>query len=233
MIIANGTGSTAGTIEPVLKHLASWGFNVVGNDDKNSRTGESSAASLDFILASNEDADSIFNGKVDVDNIGVAGHSQGGVGAINAVTQQPNGDRHSAAFLASPTGEYWGQNPDFGPEWGYDAARLAIPTFAVAGTGLVDAGTAKDITATEGQGIIPLWSLQNMFNAIPDDVPKAIARFVDGDHGDTLTSGSAYQVAWFRYWLMGDEQAGAAFTGDKPELEINPKWQDVQVSMDE
>lgn len=231
VVIANGTGSIASTIEPVLKHLASWGFIVVGNDDKNSRTGESSAASLDFILASNEDPESAFFGKVDVNRVGIAGHSQGGVGAINAVTRQPNGGRYSAVFVASPTGEYWGKNPDFGPEWAYEPAKLSVPTYAVAGTGSFDAGTAQDINATEGQGITPLWSLQNTFKAIPDGVSKVIARLADGDHGDTLTSGSGYMTAWFLYWLAGDEQAGAAFTGDQPELARNPRWQDVQLSV--
>lgn len=233
VIIANGTGSTASTIEPVLKHLASWGFIVVGNDDKNSRTGASAEASLAFILASNHDVESIFSGHVDVENIGIAGHSQGGVGAINAATQQPSANRYSAVFVASPTGEYWGVNPDFGPEWSYDAAKLSIPTFAIAGTGFFDAGTAQDINATKGQGIIPLWSLQNMFDAIPDDVAKIIARRGGADHGDTLTSGSGYMTAWFAYWLQGDQEACAAFSGDRPEIATNPKWQDLQIKIDD
>lgn len=231
VVIANGTGSIASTVEPVLKHLASWGFIVVGNDDENSRTGESSEASLDFILASNDDAESVFSGHVDVDNIGIAGHSQGGVGAINAATQQPSAYRYSALFVASPTGEYWGTNPDFGPEWSYDPAKLSIPTFALAGTGPFDAGTAPDINAPEGQGIIPLWSLQNTFSAIPDDVAKIIARRTEADHGDTLTSGSGYMAAWFAYWLQGDQEAGTAFTGDRPEIADNPGWQDLQIKI--
>ncbi|MEI2776182.1 MAG: alpha/beta hydrolase-fold protein [Tetrasphaera sp.] len=231
VIIANGTGSIASTIEPVLEHLASWGFIVVGNDDENSRTGESSEASLNFILGSNDDAKSIFKGHVDVDHIGIAGHSQGGVGAINAATKQPSAKRYSALFLASPTGEYWGTNPDFGPEWSYDPAKLSAPTFAIAGTGSFDAGTASDIKATEGQGIIPLWSLQNTFDAIPDDVAKIIARRAEADHSDTLTSGSGYMTAWFAYWLKGDQEAHPAFSGDRPEIAANPEWQDVKIKI--
>lgn len=233
IINANGTGSIASTIEPVLKHLASWGFIVVGNDDKDSRTGESSAASLDFILASNDDAKSIFKGHVDVDNVGIAGHSQGGVGAVNAATKQPNGDTYSALFVASPTSEYWGQSSVFGPEWAYDPMELHIPAFAMAGTGSFDAGTATDIHATEGQGITPLWSLQNTFKAIPDDVAKVIARRSDADHGDSLTSASGYMTAWFAYWLQGETEAGAAFSGDRPEIAANPEWQDVQIKIDD
>ncbi|PTA86883.1 alpha/beta hydrolase, partial [Kosakonia sp. H7A] len=122
---------------------------------------------------------------------------------------------------------------DFGPEWSYDAAKLSIPTFAIAGTGFFDAGTAQNINATEGQGIIPLWSLQNMFDAIPDDVAKIIARRGGADHGDTLTTGSGYMTAWFAYWLQGDQEAAAAFSGDRPEIAANPKWQDLQIKTDD
>lgn len=58
VIMANGTGVKASQYKEVFKHLASWGFIVVGNEDDNSRTGESSAATLNFILSLNEDKDS-------------------------------------------------------------------------------------------------------------------------------------------------------------------------------
>ena len=56
---------------------ASWGFIVVGNEDENSRTGASTSATLDFMLNLNKDSNSDFYGKIDVNNIGVSGHSQG------------------------------------------------------------------------------------------------------------------------------------------------------------
>ena len=60
VIIANGTGSKASTYKEIYNHLASWGFIVVGNEDEDSRTGASSAATLDFILKLNQDANSDF-----------------------------------------------------------------------------------------------------------------------------------------------------------------------------
>lgn len=41
VIWANGTGSKSDTYKAFLKHLSSWGFIVVGNDDENTRSGES------------------------------------------------------------------------------------------------------------------------------------------------------------------------------------------------
>lgn len=64
---------------------------MAGNEDENSRTGESSAMTLDYMMALNEDKNSIFHEKIDNEHIGISGHSQGGVGAINTVTRAPNG----------------------------------------------------------------------------------------------------------------------------------------------
>ena len=172
VVMANGTGVKASQYKEVFQHLSSWGFVVIGNEDENSRTGASSADSLDFVLTLNSDSDSIFYGKIDVENVGIAGHSQGGVGAVNAVTNQENGKQYKALFTASATSPYWGQDDVFGREWAYDFSKVDIPCFMVAGTGAADAGTATDITAREGQGICPLWGMQECYNAVPDHVYK-------------------------------------------------------------
>ena len=74
VVMANGTGVKASQYKEVFQHLSSWGFVVIGNEDENSRTGASSADSLDFVLTLNSDSDSIFYGKIDVENVGIAGH---------------------------------------------------------------------------------------------------------------------------------------------------------------
>ncbi|MDN4085404.1 poly(ethylene terephthalate) hydrolase family protein [Paenibacillus polymyxa] len=227
VIMANGTGTTASKYTAVFKHLASWGFIVVGNEDENSRTGASSSASLNFMLSLNKDSSSDFYGKIDVNNIGIGGHSQGGVGAINAVTKQDNGSFYKAMYTASATSSFWGQQSELGTDWSYDISKVDIPYFMVAGTGYFDAGTAEDITATEGQGITPLWSLQKNYADIPDTVTKVMARRVNTDHSDMLTHADGYMTAWFMYWLKGDVQAGNAFFGDDAELLENANWQDV------
>lgn len=227
VIMANGTGIPASKYKAVFKHLASWGFIVVGNEDENSRTGASSSASLDYMLSLNEDRESDFYSKIDVDNIGIGGHSQGGVGTINAVTNQDNGGYYKVMYTASATSSYWGQDSVFGKEWSYDVSKVNIPYFMVAGTGYFDAGTAEDITATEGQGITPLWSLNQNYANIPDTVTKVMARRVNTDHGDMLNQADGYMTAWFMYWLKGDQQAGNVFFGDDAEILTNANWRDV------
>ncbi|WNS45165.1 alpha/beta hydrolase [Paenibacillus sp. MMS20-IR301] len=227
VVMANGTGITASKYKSVFKHLASWGFVVVGNEDENSRTGASSSASLEFLLKLNEDAKSDFYGKIDVDNIGIGGHSQGGVGTINAVTNQKNGNLYKSMFTASATSSYWGQKNVFGTDWSYDITKVNIPYFMVAGTGNFDAGTAEDIRATEGQGIAPLWSMNKNYSIIPDTVTKVMARRVNTDHSDMLNHADGYMTAWFMYWLKDDLQAGTAFFGNDAEILTNANWQDV------
>ena len=231
VIMANGTGVKASQYKEVFKHLASWGFIVVGNEDDNSRTGASSAATLDFILNLNEDKSSDFYNKIDTENIGIAGHSQGGVGAINAVTEQENGEAYKAIFAASTTSPYWGQDHVFGSEWRYDLSKINIPCFMVAGTGSADAGTAEDITKTEGQGICPLWAMQENYRSLHDSITKVMARKIGKDHGDMLRQADGYMTAWFMWLLQDDGEAAKAFIGETPEITVNPLYQDQQVSL--
>ena len=184
---------------------------------------------LDYILKLNEDPGSIFYHNIDTDHIGIAGHSQGGPGAYNAVTKQENGYYYKAIFTASSTSSFWGRADKLGTEWSYDLSNLSIPTLMVAGTRAWDAGSTADKTAESGQSIAPLWSLTENFEAIPDSTPKVMAREKDKDHGDMLRYADGYMTAWFMYWLKGDEEAGKAFFGEEPEISRNKNWQNVRI----
>lgn len=230
VIMANGTGVKASQYKEVFEHLASWGFVVVGNEDENSRTGASSAETLDYMLNLNENSASKFYKKIDINHIGIGGHSQGGVGVINAATSYANSEKYAALWTASATSPYWGQDDVFGPEWRYDASKISIPIFMTAGTGSADSGTATNIEAREGQGICPLWGMEMVYNSIPDTVAKIMARETGKDHGDMLRYADGYMTAWFAYWLQGDELARGAFFGVDAEILSNTNWQDVKIN---
>lgn len=224
VIMVNGTGVKASAYKEVFRHLASWGFIVAGNEDEFSWSGASSAKTLDFMLQENEAEGSVFYQHIDTGNIGIAGHSQGGVGTINAVTDQYNGDLYKAMWTASAT------HIDLanGLGWPYDVSKVTIPYMMVAGTGIADGGDG--VEGSSSVGIAPLFSLQANFDAVSDEVPKVMAREKDKDHGDMLRYADGYMTAWFMYWLQGDEDAGKAFFGENAEILLNPNWQDVQVS---
>lgn len=230
VVMANGTGVPASRYAPVFRHLASWGFVVIGNEIQNSWSGGASAGALDLLAELNEDPSSLFYHKLDLDNVGSAGHSQGAIGAINAVTAQPNGDSYKALYLASTPSSLYASTL----EWAYDPALIDVPCFMTAGTGLLDAGEAgSPEVAEEAQevSISPLWSQEENYGLIPDSVPKLRARRTGADHAEMLPWPDGYMTAWFMYWLQGDEAAGRAFFGPDAEIVHNPLWQDIEKNL--
>ena len=222
VVMANGTGIPSSKYEAIFEHLASWGFIVVGNEDESSFDGISSAAGLDLMLNLNGDDTSIFYEKIDIQNIGIAGHSQGGVGAINAVAAQENGTYYKTIYTASTPHLALAE----ALKWEYAVSKIQIPYFMVAGTLQVDAGDG--IEGSSNVGIAPLFSLQENYDAISEQVEKIMARRVNTDHGDMLPYADGYMTAWFMYQLKGDSDATKVFVGDDAEILSNANWQDVQ-----
>lgn len=216
VIMANGTGVPASKYKAIFEHLASWGFIVVGNEDAESWNGNSTSKTLDYILALNEDINSIFNQKINVDAIGVAGHSQGGVGAINASTNFENSKIFKSIYTASTTHSELAT----ALKWSYDVSEINIPYFMVAGDGKIDSET-----------ITPLSSLEENFNSLPDNIIKIMARRKNTDHGQMLANADGYMTAWFLYTLMNNEEASKVFSGDSLELLNNANnWQDIVIN---
>lgn len=214
VVMANGTGVQAHRYSDVMKHLASWGFIIVGNEDKNSWSGGSTIRSLLYMLQLNGQSSSIFYHKINAAKVGVAGHSQGGVGAINAATRYKSSSDFQAIYTASCTSRVLADSL----KWHYDVDRVRIPYLAVAGDGALDSRL-----------IAPLASLRENLGLLSDRTPAAIARRKGVDHGSMLYEGDGYMTAWFMYWLQGDTAAGKAFIGSQAELLTNNRWQDVSL----
>ena len=218
VVFANGSGVVCTKYEPIFRHLVSWGFVAIGNDDGSSRSGKSTSLTLDYIFSLNKDPKSIFYGKLDTKHIGVTGHSQGGTGAVHAVTNFNNGSLFTSLYTASnaspPTSASENRN-----EWWYDTAKIRIPYFMVAATGQADA-----------KFLAPLASLMGGFDKVPGNVPAVMARRKNVDHSNTLTHADGYMTAWFRYTLMNDREARQVFAGKPPEILKNSvNWQDVKI----
>ena len=222
VIFSNGTGIKTSAYTAVLKHLASWGFIAIGTEEENSWNGFSSEMCLRLIEKANANETiegwetNPFYGHVDMNNIGVSGHSQGGVGVINAVTENKNGSKIKAIFSASPTNLALAE----ALEWDYDPALIEIPVFFVSSTGNSD----ENLVVSGEQ-------LKEIYNAVPDTTSKIMARRTNADHGDMLYYADGYMTAWFMWQLQGDEEAARAFNGNKPELFSNPLYQDQQTNI--
>ncbi len=89
---------------------------------------------LDYVLSLNEKQDSVFNNKISHINIGNLGFSQGGAGAIRAVTELENSNRYKTIFTGSAAYAKLAKNMG----WEYDASKIKILYFMTAGTGKSD-----------------------------------------------------------------------------------------------
>lgn len=141
IVVVNGSQCPAKTYEPFFARLASWGFVVVGNDDPQAGTGDSTSKTLDFVLKQSE-----IKAHIDVENIGIIGYSQGGAGAINAVTEFENSNLYKALFTGSAAYPLLASSM----KWEYDESKIQIPYFMTAGTGKSDDMGVADINKEFG-----------------------------------------------------------------------------------
>lgn len=221
IVVVNASGTPAFKYEPWFKCLASWGFIVVGNEDPQAGTGETTSIMLDYLL--NLPQDHKLNGRLDTENIGIVGFSQGGAGALAAVTMYDNGTAYKTIFTGSAAYPFLAGNMG----WKYDVSKIKIPYFMAAGTGATDDKGVDDITK-EYAGVAPLASLVENYEAISDDVLKVRARATGAEHEDMLARSDGYMTAWMLWQLCGDEEAAAVFVGENAEILHNNNWQDVE-----
>ena len=202
VVFANGTGVAASKYKALFRHLASWGFIVLGNEDPSTCTGASAEATLAWLLEQNDDPDSVFYQKVDTEHIGISGHSQGGVAVFNAVSEQPHGGLYICAVSLSPT--EWALAMAIGLD--YDPGKMTTPT------------------------LITPDGVKGLADAIPAGTVRALRPGMD--HGRMLYSADGYVTAWFMWQLQGDQDAAKAFVGESPEILNNPMYQDVAVDLE-
>ncbi len=218
VLMVNGTGVPYPKYEAIFEHLASWGFVVIGNDYETSWDGAAASETLNFALSNKE-----LSSMIDENNIAIGGHSQGGAGTFNAITDFDNSRKYKCAFVLSPTSNplavalKWSHHTGEENEYGYDLSKVSIPVFMTAGDGKWDAET-----------ISPLEEMKNIFDAIPGNVSVVMARLKNTDHSDVLRKSDGYVTAWLMYHLKNDADAGCAFYSETPELSTNAMWIDFQ-----
>lgn len=216
VVYSNGTGQKGSQYKNLYRHLASWGFIVLANDDPESYSGLPAEKTLAFLLEENENEESIFYQKVDVDHIGTYGHSQGGAAVFNTITAQSLSPLYRTAVSLSPT------NPELADAlgWHYDLTKVTVPVLLITGT----AGEFETET------VIPFADLKEMYEQL--NVPKVMARRTGAEHGNTVSDADGYVTAWFMWQLQGDREAAEAFCG-AAELLNNPLYQDQRADLGE
>lgn len=220
VIFVNGTGVIGLKFKALQEHMASWGFITIATDEENSWHGFSTEMSYRYLEKLNnnklEDIEGYNNelyGHVDLDNVGITGHSQGGVGVFNAVNEQKNGNKYKTIVAISPTNKELATALD----WVYDASKINKPTLLISGEG----GGDDWVVTREG--------LEAIYNDLSGT--KVMMRIKNTAHGETLYKADGYVTAWFMYYLQGDNEAAKAFIGENPEILRNDKYQDQQIDL--
>ena len=206
VVFVNGTGVYSSKYPALFKHLASWGFIVIGNEDPSTCSGSSADTTLAWLLSENENPDSRFYQKVDAEHIGISGHSQGGVGVFNAINEQPHSNLYTCAVSLSPTQLDWAE----ALKMHYEPNKTNIPIFILA-------AAENDVITPDGA--------KQLYDAANSD--KVVALRKNMDHGQMLYSADGYVTAWFMWQLKGDTEAAKVFVGEDAELLRNPLYQDI------
>ena len=218
VMVVNGSQTPAKTYLPFFERLASWGFIAVGNDDPQPGTGETASLTLDYVLNESEIRDS-----VDRTRMGAAGYSQGGAGAINAVTKFDNSSLYAALFTGSAAYPMLARSMG----WTYDPSDIAVSYFMTASTGTSD-DMGKPDSDAEYNGVSPLEALKEIYGTLPDNIAKVRGRCTNAEHGDMQLRTDGYMTAWMLWQLTGDDEAAKVFVGEDAEILKNPNWQDVE-----
>lgn len=223
IIYCNGTGvkDTDASTEKMLTAFTSWGYICLSNDHEATGNGDSAHMGLELLIKLNGDESSIFHNKINLDAVGLIGHSQGGSAVINAASEgkyENSGMIKAICAISAPHSElaasFWQNTP-------YDASKVKVPAFLIGGTTTDEAGTETS------SGISPLGMglIANMNSIQNDNV--VIGRIKGASHADTPGLSIPYAIAWFNWILLDDNFSASAFKGENPEIFGNEKWQDV------
>nr|WP_285860175.1 MULTISPECIES: alpha/beta hydrolase [Paenibacillus] len=214
----NGTGATPDRYDELLTHLASWGFIVIDSYSKTTGTGKENVEAIDYLRNENQLANSLFYQKVQIEQIGVAGHSQGSTGVINAHTNYKSGSLiKTVVSIALPDLKHCD------PEDVYDTARITVPF-------LIMGGTRDFLISPVSTNQLALRSTNASTPVMMGMAKGAAHTAIEGNGGNHR----GYLTAWMRYWLLDDQEAKKAFYGDSSEMMHNANWEDVmQANMDD
>ncbi len=214
LVFLNGTGVKASRYVAQFKHYASWGFIAIGTEEEESWDAVAADACLSYLLKENEDPNSVFYQRIDFENVGAIGHSQGGAGVFKAITDMEHSSIYKTAVSLSPTHEEMAKQL----KWDYDLTKIKIPL-------LMLAGTKGDF---ETKSVIPLEKMEEMYAKITS--PKVMARRLGAEHGDMLYSADGYNTAWFMWRLQNDLGASNGFINDA-ELLTNSLYSDQKINL--
>lgn len=185
----NGTGSSPSTYSRLLEHWASHGFVVAAARTSNAGSGSEMLSCLNYLVTENGRSSGTFAGKLDVNRVATAGHSQGGGGSIMAAQDS----RVSASAPFQPYTIGLGHRSS-------SQSNQNGPMFLMTG--------GRDSIAS------PRLNAQPVFNRA--NVPVFWGEVNSVGHFEPVGNGGDFRgpaTAWMRYQLMDDQNAESTFYG--------------------
>jgi Chlorophyllase enzyme len=202
---ANGTLFGIDEYQKLLDHWASHGFVVIAAHSQSTAGGATHKAGIDWLVAENGRNGSIYFGRLDVQAVGAAGHSQGGGATIAAGSNKPGPTGIATTLPLMPILSFE-QDKTI-------VSRQTVPMFNINAT-MDD----RDPTGAVANQI---------YDGINTELVQA--SFI-GIHEDAMSPPMyAPTLAWFRLHLMGDQRAKMLFYPDKAcGLCVDPAWKLVR-----
>jgi hypothetical protein len=200
----NGTGVTGSNVYAFYNNnAASWGMVVAASDNSNVGSGAYNKAGIDYLLAQNKLSTSPFYGKLST-RAGMAGHSQGAMGAT-AATTHPNCEAEVQVE--------GGGNP-----------KAGIAFLALSGSNDTVVTTAPP-TASYGAATGP--SMLAVYTGADHTTTPTLAGYVQNNPGTIQFM--RFYTAWFRCFLGDDATACAMFKGGSTcGVCKDPNWTTMQ-----
>jgi hypothetical protein len=225
-ILTWGNGSFGQPIQYdyLLRHMASWGFVVIATEDPFTGPGQTILDGANFMVHANHDSASIFFHKLNVNQIGAFGHSQGAGGAGIALIKSAGSIR--TAILIELPARIW---CTLGPACLETANLTSGSVFFIDGSADYPISPPKQPPQIPGEQ-----SVEGFYNATPNSVLKVKGTLIGPNHNDVQGQPDCshasfpcvngvygylgYPTAWFMYQLQGDTFAHGAFVNGTGEM---------------
>jgi hypothetical protein len=222
----NGTFGKPSNTEFFLNHMASWGFVVIATEDSETGLGQTILDGAKFLIKANSNSGSLFFNKLDKNQIGAFGHSQGAGGAIRAFLASA-GTIKTVVPIELPA-QVW---CTYGPKCIDTKNLMSGSIFFIDGS--------KDIPIsppTQPAWYIGEQSIEAYYDATPASVEKVKGTIIGPGHNDIqgqpqcpttrIVPGCnngvygylGYPTAWFMDRLQGDAYAHGAFVNRTGEM---------------
>jgi hypothetical protein len=220
----NGSFGKPAQCDYFLRHMASWGFAVIATEDSFTGAGQTILDGANFMIQADSDSHSIFFHKLNVNQVGAFGHSQGAGGAGNALIK--SGGKIKTALLIELPARIW---CTLGPNC-FDPANVSSSSIF-----FVDGSADLPISPpTQPPQITGEQSVEAFYNATPSGVMKLKGTLLGPNHNDITGQPDCshaafpcvngvygylgYPTAWFMYQLQGDSFAHGAFVSGTGEM---------------